>query len=113
MTRSEKGRYGPAVYATHNKDICRIICRARHSKPGGKPPIVVMLEVDLGNLKNMYDKDEGRIPPSSDAPWWQEGKYDTGYARHPPWPGANADDGFREFIIPDPRRCKVLSIEPA
>jgi len=113
MRASKRGRLGVAVYAMNRKDLCKTIARNRYTKPPRDRPIVVILEVDLGRLKNMWDKDEGTENPCTDLPWWTGGAYDTGYAKHPPWPGGGADNGLREFVIPDPSRCKVIDVEEA
>jgi len=99
MKASGGGRLGPGIYATTTLEAARTVAKHFH---GDKAGIIVTLEVNLGNCKEMWDAEEGD--------WDEGGIWDSCYARHPPWLGL---DHVREFVILDEKRCKVIGIEDA
>jgi len=101
MKPSGIGRLGPGVYVTSSKEAARCVAESGRF---GTEGIVLTLEVDLGTMRNMYDQDTADGTDS-----WRQGRYDSAYAKHPPWLGCN--DGLREYVIPDARRVKLVNVD--
>lgn len=99
MKGSPGGRLGPGVYATTSLEAARKVANTFHGAGAG---IIVELEVNLGNCRQMWDQEQNN--------WQEGGKWDSCYAKHPPWLGL---DHVREFVIPDATRCKVVGITDA
>jgi len=101
MKASAGGRLGAGVYATSSFEAARRVA-IHNSTPG----IVVILKVDLGKMKDLYDKSQDDLVDGTHK--WRTGGYDSAYAAHPPWIGLKH---LREFCIPDASRCKVMEIK--
>ncbi len=94
-------RLGPGVYFTSDPAGARTAAIQRY---GVDKAGVFRCEVDLGDVKNLYDDE-------SDVGTWQRAvdehgrrKYDSCYAKHPLWVGTK----LREFCVLDVSKIKIL-----
>ena len=100
LQASTKGRLGPGVYLTTQKEALKV---AEH-RGYGKSVYCIEVEVDVGHMKTL--KGNGDDLRGS----WSSHRYHTCKSHHPPGVGV-LHYSFPEWCVKNPSRLKIVGVK--